>query len=112
MTAKITLHTSCNQRPTMTALTLVSFLFLTMMAWTTSAQGGIGSCCRHISNTTVRRENLRSYYIQQQPSCQLHAVVFTTKKGRRICADPSNSWTINSIDFLKEKNHVLQRSSN
>eukprot|EP00064_Thunnus_orientalis_P013166 superscaffoldBa00002108_g13203 len=94
----------------MTGLTFVSLFLVTILASTASAQGGIASCCRKISNTQIHRELLKSYYVQNESSCHLHAVVFTTLKGKRICSDPSNLWTKTSKAFLDGKNWHLQHS--
>ncbi|KAK2822254.1 hypothetical protein Q5P01_022319 [Channa striata] len=68
------------------------------------AQGGIASCCRKISTTKVRRELLKNYYVQHQPACPLHVVVFTTVEGRRICSDPNEPRTKMNQSYLDKKN--------
>ncbi|XP_071347728.1 monocyte chemotactic protein 1B-like [Trachinotus anak] len=93
----------------MTGLAFVSLLLLTTMVSTASAQGGIASCCRRISNTQIHREMLRSYYVQRRPACHLHAVVFTKLNGGTICAEPSKLWTQTSMAFLDGKNWSRQR---
>uniref|UniRef100_A0AAQ6IQZ7 Chemokine interleukin-8-like domain-containing protein n=1 Tax=Anabas testudineus TaxID=64144 RepID=A0AAQ6IQZ7_ANATE len=74
----------------------------------TDITGGIGNCCRHISNIQVRREFLKSYHDQYPPSCYLHAVVFTTLHGKRICAAPGKMWTETSKAYLDGKNYHHQ----
>ncbi|GAA6234890.1 eotaxin-like [Lates japonicus] len=81
------------------------------MVSTASAQGGLASCCLTISSTQIHRNMLKSYYIQSQPSCQLHAVVFTTLRDRRICSDPKGIWTQTSMAFIDGKNWQLRRTS-
>uniref|UniRef100_A0A8C2XM72 C-C motif chemokine n=1 Tax=Cyclopterus lumpus TaxID=8103 RepID=A0A8C2XM72_CYCLU len=88
----------------------VSLLLLTIVVSTASAQGGIASCCRELSNTQIQRVLLKSYYKQYTPSCPIHAVVFTTLKGKRICADPGKVWTKTSMAYLVGKNWQLQRA--
>ncbi|XP_062285445.1 monocyte chemotactic protein 1B-like [Scomber scombrus] len=95
----------------MTSLTFVS-LFLLAIVSTASAQGGIASCCRTVSNTQIHREQLKSYYVQHKTSCPLHAVVFTTMRGKRICSDPEKVWTSTSMAFLDGKNWQHQRALN
>ncbi|XP_023267242.1 eotaxin-like [Seriola lalandi dorsalis] len=95
----------------MTSLAFVSLLLVTSLVSTATAQGGIGSCCRRISNTQVHRELLKSYYVQHQPSCSLHVVVFTTLKDKRICSAPSKVWTQTSMAFLDGKNWHHQHTT-
>ncbi|KAM7379166.1 hypothetical protein PAMP_004736 [Pampus punctatissimus] len=95
----------------MTGLTIVSLFLLTILVSTASAQGGIASCCRRLSSTQIHRELLRSYYIQHKSPCPIHAVVFTTMKGKRICADPHKIWTMTSMAFLDGKNWQRQKTS-
>uniref|UniRef100_A0A8D0D839 C-C motif chemokine n=2 Tax=Sander lucioperca TaxID=283035 RepID=A0A8D0D839_SANLU len=94
----------------MTSLTFVSLLLVTMMVSTASAQGGIGSCCRHLTNTQIHRENLRSYYKQSKSSCPINAVVFTTLRNIRICSNPERMWTQTSMAYLDGKNWQIQHT--
>ncbi|KAJ3595133.1 hypothetical protein NHX12_004438 [Muraenolepis orangiensis] len=69
--------------------------------------GGIADCCRKIKNTEVQRARLRSYYEQtSQVGCHLHAVVFTTVKNKRICADPNREWTKLGKAYVDGRNSV------
>uniref|UniRef100_A0A3Q0SIK0 Chemokine interleukin-8-like domain-containing protein n=1 Tax=Amphilophus citrinellus TaxID=61819 RepID=A0A3Q0SIK0_AMPCI len=88
----------------MTRLTFISLLVVTAMVSTATAQGGISSCCQKISNTQVHRDLLKSYYVQQPPSCPLTAVVFTTVSGKRICSTTLKLWTQTSMAYLDGKN--------
>lgn len=38
-------------------------------------KGGIGSCCRKVTETQISRDLLKSYYVQRTPSCPIVAVV-------------------------------------
>ncbi|XP_042354452.1 monocyte chemotactic protein 1B-like [Plectropomus leopardus] len=89
----------------------VSLLLVTIMVSTASAQGGIASCCRRLSDTQIHRDNLKSYYEQHKPPCPLHAVVFYTLQDKRICADPIKLWTQTSMAYLDGKNWHLQHAN-
>uniref|UniRef100_A0AAX7U0K2 C-C motif chemokine n=2 Tax=Astatotilapia calliptera TaxID=8154 RepID=A0AAX7U0K2_ASTCA len=89
---------------TMKGLTIISLLLVAIMVSTAAAQGGISSCCQRTSNTQIHRDLLKSYYIQQPPSCSIPAVVFTTISGRRICSDSLKTWTQTSMAYLDGKN--------
>ncbi|XP_017165454.1 C-C motif chemokine 4-like [Poecilia reticulata] len=88
----------------MMSLTIL-FLLVTLMLPTFSAQGGISKCCLKNIKTKVHRTLLRSYHEQNDPSlCSVPSVVFTTTKGKKLCANPSNIWTKTSMAYLDGKN--------
>ncbi|XP_009984401.1 PREDICTED: C-C motif chemokine 21 [Tauraco erythrolophus] len=56
---------------------------------------GIGTsasdCCLKNSEKAIPSKWVKSYSLQGRESgCTLHAVVFTTKKNRKICASPTD----------------------
>ncbi|KAK5859815.1 hypothetical protein PBY51_021339 [Eleginops maclovinus] len=93
----------------MRSLFFVSLLLVTILVSSASAQGGIASCCRELTNTQIHREKLRSYYKQNTSACPINAVVFTTLRNKRICSDPKELWTLTSMAYLDGKNWKLQR---
>ncbi|KAI3375052.1 hypothetical protein L3Q82_021573 [Scortum barcoo] len=93
----------------MTSLAFVTLCIVAIMVSTTSAQGGIASCCRTVSNTNVHRDRLKSYYKQDKSACPIDAVVFYTVVGRRICSDPHKLWTMTSMAYLDGKNWQVQQ---
>ncbi|KAM9349417.1 monocyte chemotactic protein 1B-like [Symphorus nematophorus] len=105
-------HICLSHRHAMTSLTFVSLLLVAVMLSSASAQGGIGSCCRILSSTQIHRDSLKNYYIQHRPSCPIHAVVFTTLKGKRICSDPDKLWAMTSMAYLDGKNWRRNRAIN
>uniref|UniRef100_A0A8C4HMV0 Chemokine interleukin-8-like domain-containing protein n=1 Tax=Dicentrarchus labrax TaxID=13489 RepID=A0A8C4HMV0_DICLA len=112
LAVQTTHHICLSHRQAMTSLTFVFLLLATMMVSTASAQGGIGNCCRSISNTQVHRDLLKNYYTQNRSSCPIRAVVFTTLKGKRICSDPTKRWTQTSMAYLDGKNWTIQHKLN
>uniref|UniRef100_A0A3Q3WMR5 C-C motif chemokine n=1 Tax=Mola mola TaxID=94237 RepID=A0A3Q3WMR5_MOLML len=95
----------------MTNLGWVSLLLLVSLLSEASAQGGLGSCCLKLSETHIKRDLLKSYYQQHQPSCRIHAVVFTTLKNKRICADPTDMWTKTTMAYIDGKNSQIQHAN-
>ncbi|CAL8324410.1 unnamed protein product [Arctogadus glacialis] len=81
---------------------LVPLLIAVYMACSVSAQGGVARCCLKIKGTEVKLKKLRSYHVQKSPSCRLPAVVFTTVRNKRICAEPNQPWTRKSMAYLDE----------
>ncbi|XP_074869859.1 C-C motif chemokine 3-like [Carettochelys insculpta] len=48
-------------------------------------------CCFSHTARPIPRKTVVGYY-ETSSKCSLAAVVFITKKGRAVCADPSKSW--------------------
>ncbi|XP_029930213.1 monocyte chemotactic protein 1B-like [Myripristis murdjan] len=94
----------------MTSLTFLSLLLLTTVVSTISAQGGLSDCCHEIKNTTVHRDRLMGYIEVRPPICGLHAVIFRTVLGKRICADPKRLWTLTSKAYLDGKNYYRRQA--
>ncbi|CAL8312060.1 unnamed protein product [Gadus morhua 'NCC'] len=95
---------------------LVPLLIAVYMACSVSAQGGVARCCRKIKGTEVTLKKLKSYHVQESSSCHLPAVVFTTVRNKRICAEPNQPWTNKSMAYLDEKEnrrrpHFLSKNS-
>ncbi|XP_013871040.1 C-C motif chemokine 5-like [Austrofundulus limnaeus] len=90
----------------MTGLSLILLLAVATMVPLASAQdqGGISNCCRKISQTNPRKEQLTEYYIQSPAACKLRVVVFITKKGKRICSDPDKQMTKTRMAYLDKRN--------
>ncbi|KAM6290000.1 C-C motif chemokine 21 [Aegotheles albertisi] len=71
---------------------------------------GIGSsasdCCLKHSPKVIPRNFVKSYTLQGPESgCLLRAVVFITKKNKKVCASPTDPATQNLMQNLdKEKN--------
>nr|QZC92288.1 chemokine (C-C motif) ligand 32 [Sebastes schlegelii] len=95
----------------MTSLAFVSLLLVTIVVSTASAKSGIPSCCRKLSETQIHRDLLKTYYKQDKPSCPINAVVFTTVKNKRICANPNRVWTKTSMAYIDGNNGQRQQST-
>ncbi|XP_026990054.1 C-C motif chemokine 3-like [Tachysurus fulvidraco] len=52
---------------------------------------GADLCCFEFHKKTFPAGNVVSY-IETRDDCTLPGVIFTTKKGYRICADPEMDW--------------------
>ncbi|XP_050769248.1 C-C motif chemokine 21 [Gymnogyps californianus] len=77
------------------ALRLLLLLVLLAATLLTAQAQGIGSsvsdCCLKHSRRAIPSSWVKSYSIQGPESgCVLHAVVFTTKKNKKICASPTD----------------------
>ncbi|XP_036451890.1 eotaxin-like [Colossoma macropomum] len=64
------------------------------------------NCCLKVSQITVRLDNIRDYKWQNKGLCPVMAVVFDTRNGNKLCADPNRDWTkraMRKVDKDKER---------
>ncbi|XP_024065851.2 C-C motif chemokine 4-like [Terrapene carolina triunguis] len=63
--------------------------------WSLASSGPRGPdmpiCCFSHTARQIPRSMVVDYY-DTSSMCSLPAIVFITKKGRSVCANPSNSW--------------------
>ncbi|XP_046704789.1 monocyte chemotactic protein 1B-like [Silurus meridionalis] len=57
-------------------------------------------CCSTITTMRIPLKNIVSYR-STSSSCPMKAIVFTTIKGKQICADPSAPWVKKAISTPK-----------
>ncbi|EDM05493.1 chemokine (C-C motif) ligand 4 [Rattus norvegicus] len=58
------------------------------------------SCCFSYTSRKIHRNFVMDYY-ETSSLCSQPAVVFLTKKGRQICADPSEPWVNEYVNDLE-----------
>ncbi|XP_062072502.1 C-C motif chemokine 4 [Lepus europaeus] len=58
------------------------------------------SCCFSYTLRKLPRHFVIDYY-ETSSLCSQPAVVFQTKKGRQVCANPSESWVQEYVDDLE-----------
>ncbi|KAM6049496.1 C-C motif chemokine 4 [Chlamydotis macqueenii] len=67
--------------------------------------GPVGSdlpiCCFSYTNHKLPRKLILRYY-STSTSCILPAIVFITKKGRQVCANPTDPWVQHYLQNLKK----------
>ncbi|KFO89321.1 C-C motif chemokine 4 [Buceros rhinoceros silvestris] len=67
--------------------------------------GPVGSdlpiCCFTYTQQKLPRKLILRYY-STSTSCTLPAVVFITKKGRQVCANPNDTWVQSYLQNLKQ----------
>ncbi|EPQ03503.1 C-C motif chemokine 19 [Myotis brandtii] len=85
------------------ALLAISLLVL----WTSPAQGGANDaedCCLSVALHPIPGNIVRAFrYLHIQDGCRVPAVVFTTRKGRKLCAPPDQPWVDRIIRRLQKK---------
>ncbi|KAI5612671.1 cytokine SCM-1 beta-like [Silurus asotus] len=74
-----------------------------LMEHSVSAEAMPVSCCLKTCETKVRKEQLKSYTIQDIPLCPVKAVRFILKSGKSLCSDPDSHWTKWAMQMVNEE---------
>uniref|UniRef100_A0A8C0TYX9 C-C motif chemokine 4 homolog n=1 Tax=Cyanistes caeruleus TaxID=156563 RepID=A0A8C0TYX9_CYACU len=78
---------------TLPVLTLSSFALLAGL--------DIPICCFRYRQHKLPWKLIQRHYITSS-SCPQPAVVFVTKEGRQVCANPKNSWVRSYLQILEQ----------
>ncbi|XP_045675556.1 C-C motif chemokine 26 [Phyllostomus hastatus] len=84
------------------AASLVLLLFILSVHLGTATRGSDVAkyCCLRFSPKILPWKLVRSYEFTRS-SCPQEAVIFTTKRGLRVCAEPKEKWVQKYISLLK-----------
>ncbi|KAM5258297.1 C-C motif chemokine 19 [Hipposideros larvatus] len=97
-----------SQAATLLALSL-------LILWTSSALGGANDaedCCLSVAMRPIPGIIVRSFrYLLIKDGCRLPAVVFTTLRGRELCAPPDEPWVNRLIRRLQKNSAKNKRHS-
>ncbi|KAM4638819.1 C-C motif chemokine 19-like [Amazona ochrocephala] len=78
-------------------------LSLLVLGCVLDVHGGnnILDCCLGTKNTPIPRRIVKEYRLQLlQDGCDIPAAVFTTTKGKRLCAPPQAPWVLRLQEML------------
>ncbi|XP_017554658.1 C-C motif chemokine 20 [Pygocentrus nattereri] len=100
-------------RYTMTKLFLVLPTALVLLCvWVSLGEASPVKCCTTFSLNPLPLNRLKHFAIQDATTvCRLNAVIFTTVKNRKICANPDAQWVKNAVSHLKNKEKPTEASS-
>ncbi|XP_032947007.1 C-C motif chemokine 3-like [Rhinolophus ferrumequinum] len=70
----------------------------------------VPTCCFSYMSQKIPRKFVVAYF-KTSSQCSKDAIIFLTRKGRHLCADPSDAWVQEYISNTKENSQVDQRLS-
>ncbi|NXF13300.1 CCL4 protein, partial [Smithornis capensis] len=80
-------------------------LLLIAASFSQTFSGPVGSdlptCCFKYTRHELPRDRIRHHY-GTGTSCPQPAIVFITKRGRLVCANPSDTWVQRYLQSLKQ----------
>ncbi|XP_052615595.1 C-C motif chemokine 4-like isoform X1 [Peromyscus californicus insignis] len=83
----------------------LSLLLVMAAFWAPALSAPIGSdpptsCCFSYTTRKIPRNFVTDYY-ETSSLCSKPAVVFLTRKGKQVCADPSQPWVNEYVNDLE-----------
>ncbi|NXF58058.1 C-C motif chemokine 4-like [Strix uralensis] len=83
----------------------VIFVLVIAASCSQTFSGPVGSdlpiCCFSYTHHKLPQKLILRYY-STSTSCTLPAIVFITKKGRQVCANPGDTWVQSYLQKLKQ----------
>ncbi|NWY20954.1 CCL4 protein, partial [Aphelocoma coerulescens] len=80
-------------------------LLLISASFSQTFSGPAGSdlpiCCVRYTQHRLPWKRIQRHYITSS-SCPLTAIVFVTKEGRQVCANPENTWVQKHLQILEQ----------
>ncbi|NXY22706.1 CCL4 protein, partial [Atrichornis clamosus] len=89
-----------DMKVSMAALTILIAALCYQMAAAPSGSDPPTSCCFSYIPRQLPRSFVRDYY-ETNSQCSQPAVVFITRKGREVCADPREDWVQQYVNELE-----------
>ncbi|XP_017679837.1 PREDICTED: C-C motif chemokine 14-like [Lepidothrix coronata] len=89
--------------PARTVLLLV--MLLTLSPHSSAAPYSPSECCFHYVKGALRLANLKDYYSTSR-ECFFPAIVFKTKNGTKVCANPEEPWVQRAVGKLQKRKEL------
>ncbi|KAG5848040.1 C-C motif chemokine 25-like [Anguilla rostrata] len=88
------------------------FLLLLACIYLTLAQGSYEDCCLKYAKFVPKKiyRMAAAYRLQETDGgCNIPAIVFTLRRGRMFCADPSHRWAVDLIKRINSRKHLKKQ---
>uniref|UniRef100_A0A4W4F034 C-C motif chemokine n=1 Tax=Electrophorus electricus TaxID=8005 RepID=A0A4W4F034_ELEEL len=87
----------------------VSSLLVLLCVWASLGEASLLKCCTNFSPHPLPFHRLKDFTVQDATTtCRLHAIIFTTVKNRRICANPKTLWVKHAVVHLRKNKSALR----
>ncbi|KAG9340108.1 hypothetical protein JZ751_022033 [Albula glossodonta] len=61
------------------------------------------NCCLKVSETRPCTENIIRYTVQKVGLCPVDAIVFSTQRGMKVCANPEKVWVKKAMEEVDKR---------
>ncbi|KAG7457090.1 hypothetical protein MATL_G00242920 [Megalops atlanticus] len=78
--------------------TVCLLLVLAVSLFTLKAES---ACCTKYSKAEFPKNLIKGFSVQNIGICNINAVLFHTRGGRKVCADPAQPWVMDMIQELR-----------
>ncbi|NXT35237.1 CCL14 protein, partial [Pelecanoides urinatrix] len=62
-------------------------------------------CCFSYTKSAFRLANLKSFYVTPK-ECFSPAIVFETRNGTKVCANPKRTWVERAVEKLQKRKEL------
>ncbi|KAM5325798.1 C-C motif chemokine 20 isoform 2-T2 [Glossophaga mutica] len=84
-------------------LLLAALMSLLLLHLCSQSEASTFDCCLRYTDRMLRTRNIKGFRRQlANEACDIDAVVFHTKRGWFVCADPKKKWVVHAIQVLSQ----------
>ncbi|MEQ2282434.1 hypothetical protein AMECASPLE_000674, partial [Ameca splendens] len=94
---------------TMRFNTLFFLLILSCLCFTLAQVSYEDCCLKYVKSLTksVQKHAVKYRYQKTDGGCNIPAVIFTMRKGRKFCTDPNEKWVKELVKKIDEKDGMI-----
>ncbi|XP_049985225.1 C-C motif chemokine 26 [Alexandromys fortis] len=89
----------------LSSIVLLAFFLSVHLGAASGGSGSVAPCCLDFSNKMLPWNWVYSYELVKD-SCLQKVVIFTTKRGQKVCVQPQAKWVQRYISLLKAQKHL------
>nr|AAU50525.1 small inducible cytokine A4 [Fundulus heteroclitus] len=68
-------------------------------------------CCYNYLHHRIPFKGIEGFSVLNSTQCRISGIVFHTKRGRQICANPADEWVMNYVRRLESKAEQVHEKS-